>query len=409
MLNARGVRELAYVVQVDSVESMVGYDSLEIATVNGWKCVVGKGSMKAGDLAIYFEIDSKLPDVEPFNLNSALVKYKFKIKTQRFGRGGIPYISQGLLMSLTEFGYKLKNIKLGDFLTEKLNITYYEVEDNTRKANKDKYTSMRDRHKKFFKTKFGRWLMRHEFTRKICFLFLGKKKDKKTDWPNWVVKTDEERCQNCFNQMKALNKKWLTTEKIDGSSATYTMKNTRNKKNREMLVCSRNVVFNAPEKEARNFYKDTDGNIWLEMAAKYDMKTVLETILDNDPNLEFVTIQGEVYGGKIQKRNYGPEHRLAIFNVILKQNGKAPVRMNPVEMENYIFDLNSKYEFNLTTVPVLESGFELPETVEELLEIATGNSVIDGGPREGIVLRTEDGVNSFKAVSNQFLLDFHNN
>jgi len=57
MLNARGVRELAYVVQVDSVESMVGYDSLEIATVNGWKCVVGKGSMKAGDLAIYFEID----------------------------------------------------------------------------------------------------------------------------------------------------------------------------------------------------------------------------------------------------------------------------------------------------------------------------------------------------------------
>ena len=40
-------------------------------------------------------------------------------------------------------------------------------------------------------------------------------------------------------------------------------------KKRELIVCSRNVVFNAPEKEDRNFYKDTDGNIYLEMAEKY--------------------------------------------------------------------------------------------------------------------------------------------
>ena len=98
MLNEKGIRELAYIVKVDNINTMVGYDSLELATVNGWKCVVGKGSMKPGDLAVYFQIDSKLPDIEPFNLNPALVKYKFKIKTQRFGRGGIPYVSQGILM-----------------------------------------------------------------------------------------------------------------------------------------------------------------------------------------------------------------------------------------------------------------------------------------------------------------------
>lgn len=406
MLNEKGIRELAYIVKVDNINTMVGYDSLELATVNGWKCVVGKGSMKPGDLAVYFEIDSKLPDIEPFNLNPALVKYKFKIKTQRFGRGGIPYVSQGLLMPLSEFGDKLKNYKLGDFLTEKLGVTYYEAEDNARKADNNKYTSMRDRHKKFFKTKLGKWLMRRAWGRKLCFFFLGKKKDKKTDWPNWVIKTDEERCQNCFNQMKALNLKWMVTEKIDGTSSTFTMKNGKKK---EMLVCSRNVVYNAPEKEERNYYKDSDGNVYLEMAAIYKMREVLETIL-KDKSIEFITIQGETYGGSIQKRKYGEFHDLAIFNVIIKENGKAPKRLNPIEMIQYVEDLNTKYGFKLKCVPLVDPSYELPETVEELLEYAGSElSRIDKGMREGVVFRSEDGVHSFKAVDNNFLLKYHNN
>ena len=406
MLNEKGIRELAYIVKVDNINTMVGYDSLELATVNGWKCVVGKGSMKPGDLAVYFEIDSKLPDIEPFNLNPALVKYKFKIKTQRFGRGGIPYVSQGLLMPLSEFGDKLKNYKLGDFLTEKLGVTYYEAEDNARKADNNKYTSMRDRHKKFFKTKLGKWLMRRAWGRKLCFFFLGKKKDKKTDWPNWVIKTDEERCQNCFNQMKALNLKWMVTEKIDGTSSTFTMKNGKKK---EMLVCSRNVVYNAPEKEERNYYKDSDGNVYLEMAATYKMREVLETIL-KDKSIEFITIQGETYGGSIQKRKYGEFHDLAIFNVIIKENGKAPKRLNPIEMIQYVEDLNTKYGFKLKCVPLVDPSYELPETVEELLEYAGSElSRIDKGMREGVVFRSEDGVHSFKAVDNNYLCIYHNN
>jgi hypothetical protein len=58
-------------------------------------------------------------------------------------------------------------------------------------------------------------------------------------------------------------------------------------------------------------------------------------------------------------------------------------------------------------VPILVSNFVLPDTVEELLNIATGNSVVDGKPREGIVFRSPDGERSFKAVSNEFLLKYH--
>ena len=251
------------------------------------------------------------------------------------------------------------------------------------------------------------WLMKREWGRKLCFFFLGKKKDKKTDWPAWVVKTDEERCQNCFNHRKSLDLKWYVTEKIDGTSTTFTMKQAKPKK-RELLVCSRNVVFNKPEKEDKNFYKDTDGNVYLEMAVKYDMETVLNTILNSEPSWEYVTIQGETFGGSIQKRNYGPEHRMSIFNIIYKENGKAPARMNPSEMTAFVHILNVNHSFNLSCVPILDHQYELPETIEELLTYAGSEaSKIDGGMREGVVFRSSDGVHSFKAVDNEFLIKYH--
>lgn len=399
MLNKKGERELAYIVTIDEIRNIEGVNN-QVAVVNGWTVFVKRDEYKAGDKAVYIEIDSKVPETEAF---AFLEKYKYRVKTQKFVKGLV--ISQGLLMKPSDVG--LEKAEVGDFVTEKLGITYYEAEDNARKADISKYTSMQARHKKFFKTKFGKWLMKKEWGRKLCFFFLGKKKDKKTDWPAWVVKTDEERCQNCFNHRKGLGLKWYVTEKIDGTSTTFTMKQAKPKK-RELLVCSRNVVFNKPGKEDKNFYKDTDGNVYLEMADKYDMETVLNTILNNEPSWEYVTIQGETFGGSIQKRNYGPEHRMSIFNIIYKENGKAPARMNPSEMAAFIYRLNVNNSFNLSYVPILDHQYELPETIEELLAYAGSKpSKIDGGMREGVVFRSADGVHSFKAVDNEFLIKYH--
>ena len=399
MLNQKGERELAYIVTIDEIRNIEGVNN-QVAVVNGWTIFVKRDEYKAGDKAVYIEIDSKVPETEAF---AFLEKYKYRVKTQKFVKGLV--ISQGLLMKPSDVG--LEKAEVGDFVTEKLGITYYEAEDNARKADVSKYTSMQARHKKFFKTKLGKWLMKREWGRKLCFFFLGKKKDKKTDWPAWVVKTDEERCQNCFNHRKGLGLKWYVTEKIDGTSTTFTMKQAKPKK-RELLVCSRNVVFNKPEKEDRNYYKDTDGNVYLEMAVKYDMETVLNTILNSEPSWEYVTIQGETFGGSIQKRNYGPEHRMSIFNIIYKENGKAPTRMNPSEMTAFVHILNVNHSFNLSCVPILDHQYELPETIEELLAYAGSEaSKIDGGMREGVVFRSSDGVHSFKAVDNEFLIKYH--
>ena len=179
-------RELVYVTHIVNITPLEGYDRVEYAQIgDGWKCVVKKGDFQIGDLAVYFEIDSKLPETEVFEF---CAKYKYRVKTQRLCH----VLSQGLVMHPRDLG--LTNVKEGDFLTEKLKVTYYEPEDNARKADINKYTSMQARHKKFFKTKFAKWFMKREWGRKLMFFFFGKKKDKKIDWPSWVIKTDEERC-----------------------------------------------------------------------------------------------------------------------------------------------------------------------------------------------------------------------
>ena len=51
----------------------------------------------------------------------------------------------------------------------------------------------------------------------------------------------------------------------------------------------------------------------------------------------------------------------------------------------------------------------LPEDCccEEILNVCGGEAAIYGGMREGLVFRSIDGVNSFKAVDNNFLVKYH--
>lgn len=411
MLNKDKERELAYVVTVDAIEPIPGKDRVECARVGGWTCMVPKGAMKAGDPAIYIEIDSLVPlDKEVFSFCG---RYNGKIKTQKFRNpDGSQFWSQGLLMAASDFGWTINGSTIVDdkgvehnaedeskFLTKQLGITYYEAEDNKRKANSDPYAPVRaalNRHPKIAK-KYGRFIKKHKFAQVIFMLLFGKKKDKKKSWPSWVKKTDEERVQN---MPWILNDKseWFATEKIDGTSSTYTMRGRGRKK--EFYICSRNVCFDTPEKMATGSYYDT--NVYQEMGIKYDIENVLSSLMEVDKTLEFVTIQGETYGAGVQKREYGLKgHDFMAFNLIFGYKDGRKERLNPKEMTEIL----AGYE--VPCVPIINEHFILPDTVEELLNIATGNSAVDGKPREGIVFRSPDGQKSFKAVSNEFLMKYH--
>ena len=412
MLNANGERELVYVVTIDDIKPIEGRDRVECAVVGGWTVMVRKDQFKPGDLGIYFEIDSKVPAKEPFIF---LEGKHFKIKTQKYKTPNGQFWSQGLLMGAEDFGWEtiksedgsilsINGYHEGDFLTKLLGVTYADPEDNSRKSKSsvDKYQKMAQRMGKKFAKQPYRWLMKRTWGKKLLFLFYGKKKDSKA-WPEWVVKTDEERVQN-MPWILEDKSEWFATEKIDGTSTTFTMKGWGRK--REFFICSRNVCFNTPEKMAAGAWYDT--NVYQEMAINYDIENVLAKLMEYFDNIgtsavDFVTLQGETYGAGIQKRDYSfSNHDFMAFNVIVKYKGEAPRRLNPREMT----DLLTNY--GIPCVPIVDEHFVMPDTVDELLAIATGASKVDGGMREGLVFRSADGVKSFKAVSNEFLMKYHN-
>ena len=266
MLNPKtNERELAYVARVTEIVPIEGADRVEVAKIQGWTCMVAKGAFQVGDLGVFFEADSKVPEKEPFLF---MEKRHYKVKVQKFFKGTV--ISDGLLMSFADFGWEDSKYAEGDFLTKELGITYAEAEDNKRKANStDKYKKMAQRHPKLFQNPIIKKVYKTNFGKKVLFLFFGKKKDKKGSWPAWVVKTDEERIQNLASRIEEFqNEKWIATEKIDGTSTTFTLKGKGRKQ--EYHVCSRNVAFDTPEKAAKCFY---DSNVYLEMD-EYGIPTV---------------------------------------------------------------------------------------------------------------------------------------
>ena len=386
-------RELAYVVKIDNIIPIDGADRVEQAVVGGWHIMVRKGQFKIGDKAVYFEIDSKVPEREPYMF---LADKHFKIKTQKYFKGTV--ISQGLLMAFEDFGWAEDKYEIGTFLTKELEVIYSVEEDNKRKSNITKYDKMYQRHLDLFKKhKILRKIFKTNIGKKILFIFLGKKRDTR-NWPAWVIKTDEERVQNMpFLFPGDPDKKWVVTEKIDGTSTTFTMKGR--KKKEEFYICSRNVNFDKPEKAENCFYET---NVYIEMAEKYNMESVLRNILENHPEFEFVTIQGETYGANIQKRDYGlTGHDFMAFNLIFGYKDGRVERLNPIDMTSILVNT-----YNIPCVPVLDTII-LPETMDEMIAYANGKSLVDGGMREGVVLRTLDGVESFKSVSNDFLIKYH--
>lgn len=395
MLNERGTRELAYVAKVAWVRPIQGADNIELIGILGWTCIAKKEEFKEGDLCVYFEIDSKLP---PTEWSEFLASKHYKVKTMKLSKFGV--VSQGLALPFSAFGWEPDKYREGDFLTETLGITYSVEEDNKRKApSADRYKKMAQAHPKLFKNNsFIKWLYKRNWGKKLLYIFLHPKK-KISEWPSEVAKTDEERIENRPWLLEDSSVEWIATEKIDGCSTTFHLRRAKGLKKAEYFVCSRNVVFNTPKSNEKNYYADTIGNVWVKMDQKYNMREKLEKLLEMHPNADWVTVQAETFGSGVQKRDYGmKDQEIRAFNLIFSDCG----RLGTIEMKK-ILDL-----VDIPSVPIISSGMVLPPTIEELRAfVHSESSKIDGKMREGLVFRTLDGVQSFKCVDPEFLVKYH--
>lgn len=136
-----------------------------------------KAEFSPGDLCVYVEIDSVVPEKPEFEF---LRSKDFRIKTMKMAGT----ISQGIcfpLSILPRHPNFTRTWSEGDDVTELLGVKQYEpamdIESNTLPKPKKKYP---------------RWLMRFKLFRRI---FLGKSK-KKGGFPEFLSKTDETRIQN---------------------------------------------------------------------------------------------------------------------------------------------------------------------------------------------------------------------
>ncbi len=181
------MRKLASIQKIKNIESIEGAEAIEKASVLGWQLVIRKAEFKIGDLCVYFEIDSVLPDRPEFEFIRAKTN---RIKTIKL-RG---QISQGICFPLTILPDGT-SVEEDMDVTELLGVTKFEPPIPANLAGE------------------------------IKGLF-----------PSSIPKTDETRVQ----VLEALLKKHegtscYITEKLDGSSVTFYLKDN------EFGVCSRNL------------------------------------------------------------------------------------------------------------------------------------------------------------------------
>ena len=380
-------RALAHVEKIEWIKPIEGADNIELIGVLGWVCVAKKGEFNVGDMAVYIEIDSKCPETD--ERFAFLANKKFKVKTMKLGKFKV--ISQGLALPLSLFP-ELQDRNIGDDVTEALKITYASEEDAARKTNKidpnAKYKSMAKRRPKLFANPIVRRIMRYSIGRKVMFMLFGRKKDNPKKFPDWIVKTDETRIENVPFYLQS-TEKWIKTEKCDGTSCTFAVDRLKKGKNKfDFIVCSRNV--RQADREQACYH---ESNIYWELADKYDIEKIL-TQFATENNYKRVVLQGEGVGS-VQGNPYKfTENKLFVFNLIIDG-----IRLGTVEMADFC------KAHGLTSVPIIDTAYELPKTMEEMKLEADGYSELNPKvKREGFVYRSIDGQQSFKNVSREYLL-----
>lgn len=384
-----GRRALAYTARCGQIEKIEGADNIELMSVLGWKVIAKIGEFHEGDLCVYFEIDSKLPEKE---WSEFMAPKHYKVKTMKLGKFKV--ISQGLALPLSVFDVDIPNEE-GVDVTELLGVTYSVDEDNVRKnkPNPDaKYNSMAARHKNIFKQKWARWLMKREWGRKLMFFIFGRKKDNPRGWPThfkYIHKTDEERCENIPWVLK-IEDPLIVTEKLDGTSCTYILERKKGKNKFEFYVLSRNI---RQQDENQKTYHDH--NIYWDLAFKYDIENKLKDYLNRNPQLDYVCIQGEGVGSVQGNPLKLDRDDLYVFNFIDSDRGRWTSTDGKVIVET----------MGMQWVPILDENYHMPDNMEEFKQYADGPSAVNPKvKREGVVIRNPRDDFSFKNVSREYLL-----
>jgi len=354
-------RKLASIQEVREILPIDGADRIEVVVINNWKVVSKKGEHQVGDLVVYCEIDSFLPIREEFEF---LRKSSFK----RMADG--------------KEGFRLRTIKLRKQISQGLVLPL----DILSGAGNDPISTEEG-------TDVSAYLNIVKWDPPVPAQLAGKAKGY---FPAFIKKTDEERIQNLTREYPEWVKRgdsFYLTEKLDGSSATYYFRDG------VFGACSRNLELKEPETEFvekmvmcdDGVERKTQENSFWKVARELGLKEKLSKFGKN------ISVQGELIGEGIQKNPYLIKGQsVRFFNIFNIDTGEY------YDLSDF---LETTEKLGLVTVPFIEFNFQLPETIDDLISLADGKSLLNNKVnREGIVIRSNDRTISFKAISNNFLL-----
>lgn len=335
-------RKLASIQVISNLKSIDGADNIEVAEILGWNVIVKKGEFNIGDKVVYCEIDSVLPDKPEFEF---LKPRGMRIKTIRL-RG---QISQGICFPLSILPEEF-SVKEDVDCTEAIGIFKYEPPIPACLSG----------------------VMRGNF-------------------PSFIPKTDETRVQVLQKVLdKYSGSKCYITEKLDGSSSTFYLKDGY------FGVCSRNIDL-----------VETEDNSFWKVAKNLDIENKLRKLNRN------IAIQGELIGEGIQGNK-------------LRLKGQTVMFFNAFDIDKFeylgfIAFKELMDNLKLVTVPIVNSDYCLSNSIDEIVQLATIKSTITKDVwAEGIVIRpytekldlllSNEKFNiervSFKAINPEFLLKY---
>jgi RNA ligase (TIGR02306 family) len=349
------MRKLVTIRKINNIEPIAGADAIVVATVDGWKLVVKKDEFNIGDLCVYCEIDSFLPErpefefLRPRCFKRMGEKSGFRLRTIRL-RG---QISQGLLLPISVLGerheiFTINDNCIGTDVSDQLGVEKYEAP--------------------------------------IPAALVGQVEG---NFPEFIKKTDQERCQNLGNDIFSMyaDTQYEVTLKLDGTSFTGFYNNG------EDGVCSRNLQLKVNDENANNTF--------VKMFVNSNMQAALHAYGRN------LAIQGELMGPAIQSnREQLLSHTLYVFD-IFDINTRCHLQPDDRKIAlQSLYDLGLKKDM-VHHVPMFAYNVTLADmnifTVDDLLKDASGPSITHA-IREGKVYKSMDGQFSFKSISNDFLL-----
>ena len=339
------MRKLATIRKIDALTPITGADAIECAHVGGWKVVVKKGEYIAGDLAVYIEIDSWVPTtLAPFLSKGNYPRVYNEVEGERLRTVKLRgQVSQGLLLPL-------------DVLRGKVSDNDFEYLSDCENMDVTELLSIQ------------KWEPATEFM----------SADAKGAFPSQIPKTDQERIQNLsyeLEQWKTEGITWEVTEKLEGSSMTAYLIDG------EFGVCSRNL----------NLKPNPDATFW-KTAIDAKLEEAMRKFGDN------IALQGELVGEGIQGNIYKLKGtHFYVYDIYDIAEGKY---FEPIDRRVFCKMYTIKH------VPVMHANTELLTSVDSLLNLAEGKSVMGmiGCEREGLVFKCNEKEVSFKAISNRYLL-----